>query len=59
MTYAALGREEEALEQLRRAVEIAGPEDERSQFDTARAEIERLESGGQPDGGQGEEDSGQ
>lgn len=44
MTYAALERTEEALAQLRRAVEIAGPEDARAQFDTARAEIARLET---------------
>ncbi|MDG4649604.1 tetratricopeptide repeat protein [Roseibacterium sp. SDUM158017] len=44
MTYAALERNGEALEQLRRAVELAGPEDAREQFDTARAEIDRLEA---------------
>jgi cellulose synthase operon protein C len=44
MTYAALERPEEALEQFRRAVEIAGPEDTRAQFDTARTEIARLEA---------------
>ncbi|ABD57152.1 tetratricopeptide repeat protein [Jannaschia sp. CCS1] len=44
MAYAAVERNEEALEQLRRAVELAGPEDGRTQFDTARAEIERLEA---------------
>jgi hypothetical protein len=49
MTYAALERNEEALEQLRRAVEIAGTDDARAQFDTARAEIARLESALQPD----------
>lgn len=42
MTYAALERPAEALAQLQRAVEIAGPEDTRSQFETARAEIARL-----------------
>jgi tetratricopeptide (TPR) repeat protein len=46
MTYAALERNEEALTQLRRAVELAGPEDERTQFDTARGEIARLEETG-------------
>jgi tetratricopeptide (TPR) repeat protein len=44
MTYAALERTEEALVQLRRAVELAGPDDARPQFDTARAEISRLEA---------------
>ena len=44
MTYAALDRDEEALTQLRLAVDLAGPEDARSQFDTARAEIARLEA---------------
>jgi tetratricopeptide (TPR) repeat protein len=43
MTYAALERNEEALEQLQRAVELAGPEETRAQFETARAEIARLE----------------
>ncbi|MGB0498646.1 MAG: tetratricopeptide repeat protein [Rubricella sp.] len=47
MTYLALERQDEALEQLRRAVELAGPEDERPQFATARTEIERLEAAGQ------------
>jgi tetratricopeptide (TPR) repeat protein len=44
MTYAALERNEEALAQLQRAIDLAGPEDERAQFDTAREEIARLES---------------
>lgn len=44
MTYAALERTEDALAQHRRALELAGPEDTRPQFVTARAEIERLEA---------------
>jgi tetratricopeptide (TPR) repeat protein len=44
MTYAALERNEEALSLLRSAVELAGPEDTRAQFDTAREEIARLEA---------------
>jgi tetratricopeptide (TPR) repeat protein len=59
MTYAALGRNEEALEQLRQAVELAGADDKRQQFDTARAEIERLESAGQPEREPQEEENGQ
>lgn len=59
MTYAALGRDEEALTQLRQAVDLAGPDDERSQFDTARAEIEQLEGAGQAEDGPQEEGSGQ
>jgi hypothetical protein len=43
MAYAAVGRNEEAVAQLERALEVAGPEDTRAQFDTARAEIARLE----------------
>ena len=42
MTYLALGRQEEALDRLRRAVELAGPDDSRPQFDTARSEISAL-----------------
>ncbi|MEM9523559.1 MAG: tetratricopeptide repeat protein, partial [Pseudomonadota bacterium] len=44
MTYAALERTEDALEQLNQALEIAGEEDTRAQFDTAREEIARLEA---------------
>ena len=44
LTYLALARPEEALEQLRRAVNLAGPEDQRAQIVTAREEIERLEA---------------
>ncbi|MEM1340756.1 MAG: tetratricopeptide repeat protein [Pseudomonadota bacterium] len=43
MTYAALGRLEDAQAQLQRAVEIAGPDDTRAQFETARREIIRIE----------------
>jgi tetratricopeptide (TPR) repeat protein len=57
MTYSALGREEEALAQLRRALELAGPEDARPQFETARAEIARLEAGPEPEAAAAEGDS--
>jgi tetratricopeptide (TPR) repeat protein len=43
MTYLALGRGT-ALDQLRRALELAGPDDARPQFDVARAEIAALEA---------------
>jgi hypothetical protein len=33
-----------ALDQLRRAVDLAGPDDSRPQFEIARAEIESLEA---------------
>ncbi len=44
MTYLALGRDADALAQLRRAVELAGAEDRRPQFAAARDEIARLEA---------------
>jgi tetratricopeptide (TPR) repeat protein len=44
MTYLALEREEEALEQLRLAAELAGPGDTRSQFAIARDRISELEA---------------
>ncbi|MEM0947034.1 MAG: tetratricopeptide repeat protein [Pseudomonadota bacterium] len=40
---AAAERHEEALDQYRRALEIAGPGDTRSQFETAKDEIDRIE----------------
>lgn len=43
MTYLALERFEDALAQLTRAVDMAGPEDTRLQFDTARDAIAELE----------------
>ncbi|MEL6734359.1 MAG: tetratricopeptide repeat protein [Pseudomonadota bacterium] len=43
MTYIALERLSEGLGQLDRALVVAGPDDERTQFDTARAEKARLE----------------
>jgi tetratricopeptide (TPR) repeat protein len=52
MTYAALGREDDALVRLRRALELAGPEDDRPQFETARNEIARLEAGASGASGQ-------
>lgn len=44
MAYLAVGRSVEALDQLRRAVEIAGPDDGRPQFATARTQIAALEA---------------
>jgi cellulose synthase operon protein C len=51
MTYLALGRAEEALAQLGRAVALAGPGDTRPQFERAREEIARLEAA--PDAAEG------
>jgi len=42
MTYLALERSDAALTQLQRAVELAGPDDTRPQFVTAREEIAAL-----------------
>ena len=42
--YAALERNEIALEQLQKAVDLAGPADTRAQIEKARAEITRLRS---------------
>ncbi len=44
MTYAGLGRDQDALPVFQRALEIAGPDDTRSQFDTARTEVARIEA---------------
>ncbi|MEJ6396247.1 tetratricopeptide repeat protein [Gymnodinialimonas sp. 2305UL16-5] len=44
MTYVALDRPEDALERFRVALDLAGPDDDRAQFDTARSEITRLEA---------------
>jgi len=44
MTYAALERREEALSQLRRAIEIAGPLGSDQLMDEARAKIAELEA---------------
>jgi tetratricopeptide (TPR) repeat protein len=44
MFLAADGQVQAAIDQLNRAVELAGPEDSRPQFATARAEIERLQA---------------
>lgn len=41
--YQALNQPEKALEQFRRAVEIAGPADQRDQINTARAQIAALQ----------------
>ena len=43
LALAAAERYEEAIEQLRKALDIAGPADTREQFTTARKEISRLE----------------
>lgn len=58
MTHLALGRIEEGIEQLRRAVLLAGPADPRSQFEIARqriteweAEAEATSEESAPDGG--------
>jgi tetratricopeptide (TPR) repeat protein len=40
--YAALERNEEALEQMQKAVDLAGPADTRDRIEAARAEIARL-----------------
>lgn len=42
--YAALDRNEEALAQMQRAVDMAGPADTRERIEAARAEITRLRS---------------
>lgn len=44
MTYLALERAEDALAQLTLAVELAGPADGRTQFETARTQIAELEA---------------
>jgi tetratricopeptide (TPR) repeat protein len=44
MFLAADGQIQAAIDQLEHALEIAGPEDPRPQFETARAEIERLQA---------------
>jgi tetratricopeptide (TPR) repeat protein len=43
MAYARADRRDEAIRQLRHAVELAGPADTRRQFEEARQEIARLE----------------
>ncbi|WP_132464397.1 tetratricopeptide repeat protein [Rhodovulum marinum] len=40
--YFALGRRDDALAQFRKAVEIAGPGDQRAQIEAARAQIQEL-----------------
>ncbi len=42
--YLSLSRNDEALKQLQRAVDIAGPADTRKRIEVARAEIARLQS---------------
>jgi cellulose synthase operon protein C len=44
MAYARAERSDDALRQLRRALELAGPADTRRQFEEARQEIARLEA---------------
>lgn len=44
VAYEQSGRVQDAIDQFRRAVEIAGPADTRPQIETARSEIARLES---------------
>ena len=42
--YAAVGRNADAIAQLERAIEMAGPIDQRPQFDTARTLITQLQA---------------
>lgn len=42
MNYAALGRNQDAIEQLQRAIDLAGPADTRERIEEARTEITRL-----------------
>ncbi len=44
MTYLALERPDAALEQLQRALDLAGPDDTRAQFAAAREEIAALQA---------------
>ena len=44
MAYARADRRDEAVAQLQRAIDLAGPADTRPQFAEARAEIQRLQS---------------
>jgi cellulose synthase operon protein C len=44
MAYVAADRPEDAIAQLRRAIDLAGPADTRPQFQQAREEIARLEA---------------
>jgi cellulose synthase operon protein C len=44
MAYARSDRTEDAIRQLRRAIDLAGPADTRAQFEEARQEIARLEA---------------
>lgn len=41
-TYAALGRDEDAIAAFQAALDVAGPSDARSQFEDAKSELERL-----------------
>ena len=42
--YLALGRQQEALGQFRKAVQVAGPADQRPQIQDARAQMITLEA---------------
>jgi cellulose synthase operon protein C len=44
MAYARADRRDEAVQQLQRALDLAGPADTRPQFQEARAEIQRIQS---------------
>jgi tetratricopeptide (TPR) repeat protein len=44
MAYARTDRRDDAIRQLRRAIELAGPADTRPQFEEARQELARLEA---------------
>ena len=57
MTYRALGRDGDALDRLSQAVAIAGPDDERAQFESARMEIAAIEAAlAASEGAEAEED---
>lgn len=47
--YLALGRTDDALAQFRRAVDIAGPADQREQIKTAKAQINAIQSAAEED----------
>lgn len=59
MTYLALDRPDAALDQLQRAVDLAGPDDERAQFAVAREEIAALQAAATETEAEAEEATGQ
>jgi tetratricopeptide (TPR) repeat protein len=44
MTYIALGQTSDAVTQLQKTIDVAGPADTRSQIETARKELARLQT---------------